>query len=1219
MNTKLTNKLSPLIEGQVPDFIQSDHPLFVTFLKHYYEFLESGELKITATIDKVLQETETTSYILEEGNEKVVLETGSGTTGKFVNNETITGTTSKATAKILVEDSSNGRLFISAQQKFITGETITGGTSNATGIVVQYRGNPVQNIQQLMEYANPDNTIHDFLDKFREQFLNVIPSTLASGVSKRNLIKSVKDLYSAKGTSEGHKYFLRLLLDDEATIKYPEEEMYRISDGRWTTRTLMRVSSNTTFSSQEIVGQKISLGNSISAIVVSAVERTEGGSSFFELELDPESIEGSFTNGDVISAVSSLTDSKVTMTVRNIISDSSISSSGSLYSSGDIITTPSGIGNGEAAAKVDIIGKGGVDSIIIDDAGTGYAEGDSLVFTATGQSNTSTAIGEVTVVSGMLLLEDGNVILNETEVPVQTTHLLLIGETSLDNNNSWPKETTIVTEAGDRIRVESYFDEILIPDNLIIPDTGGVVLEPDTDTKGIRKINLTDGGGGYSALPTITVTSSAGANAKLLASSNSIGTVDDIAITNVGFNYTTAPESILQIKVLLKDITGTFIVGGAVYLDTDSDSSMSDEVVRGTITSWDSTRQLMTITPSSTSPFKIEQETGSNTEYSSIAGENIILEDSGILSLENVDQFTLNRKIYQTNSVYGTIAHVNIAKVDLVIGSKAATEGDYINTRSVLGEPEIRIQDSKYYQQFSYEIQVGASAAEYLDSLKKAVHPSGFLPFGKVSIATKVAAGINIITGRDIPSYTSDTETFTPELASAFTFIFDTLVGRRLGTETDGTTLNTTPGAAINEGFLTDSNLGVQSNKRDLTIKSRPKVILWKQPENRSNPNALKYLNKYPFMHTSANIELEEQTGSAGSIIAWDITERLTTNFVATHGTLAEDLDTTETVVTIDNSVGGTPDYNNPNLRKFIVGQIIQIDDESMKITSLNSDYLNGVSGSGLEATVIRGFDSTFSQNIILEDGDDVLNEDGYMITLEDQLQIATAITGRRPTIHSDNAQVQLNNYTFDRTDGDPTSVSGATPTFDNGETVGGVLLLDSHTASIQNELFLEDGYNILSENSDLMVVETNLETAISISVGDKIMIDDGANPNASTSPILSSLGDISTGINFQDIFQYNVLRIDNVESNFLVAEDSDYPTVSINKLLDEDGSTFIIEESIQYIVDNDDSLLLEDGNDILVEDIEQQASVLPFPPSIWSDAREKAFTLPAEINVSAA
>ena len=62
----LNNKLSPLIEGQVPDFIQADHPVFVNFLKDYYKFLEAGQLKILTTTDYVALETSSSSYVLEE-------------------------------------------------------------------------------------------------------------------------------------------------------------------------------------------------------------------------------------------------------------------------------------------------------------------------------------------------------------------------------------------------------------------------------------------------------------------------------------------------------------------------------------------------------------------------------------------------------------------------------------------------------------------------------------------------------------------------------------------------------------------------------------------------------------------------------------------------------------------------------------------------------------------------------------------------------------------------------------------------------------------------------------------------------------------------------------------------------------------------------------------------------------------------------------------------
>ena len=49
-----------------------------------------------------------------------------------------------------------------------------------------------------------------------------------------------------------------------------------------------------------------------------------------------------------------------------------------------------------------------------------------------------------------------------------------------------------------------------------------------------------------------------------------------------------------------------------------------------------------------------------------------------------------------------------------------------------------RLQDSFFYQQFSYEVQTGAGTNEYLNELKKAVHPSGFAVFGKVKISTPI-------------------------------------------------------------------------------------------------------------------------------------------------------------------------------------------------------------------------------------------------------------------------------------------------------------------------------------------------------------------------------------------------------------------------------------------------------------------------------------------------
>ena len=132
--SKFTKKVSPLIEGQVPDFVQADHPVFVDFVKDYFQFLEAGRLTVTLTINYIVQETASTSYILDETDgERIVTEIGEGTLGQFVEGETITGGTSNATATVLVDDTRNKYIYVTSQQKFVTGEVITGATSGATG------------------------------------------------------------------------------------------------------------------------------------------------------------------------------------------------------------------------------------------------------------------------------------------------------------------------------------------------------------------------------------------------------------------------------------------------------------------------------------------------------------------------------------------------------------------------------------------------------------------------------------------------------------------------------------------------------------------------------------------------------------------------------------------------------------------------------------------------------------------------------------------------------------------------------------------------------------------------------------------------------------------------------------------------------------------------------------------------------------------------------
>ena len=793
----LKTKVSPLIEGQSPDFVQADHAVFIKFVRDYYKFLEAGELILSGTINNLAQETDSSNYILAETGDRIVDE---ASTIVFTSGETITGGTSKATATVLVSDISDGtkRLFISAQQKFKTGETITGGTSGSQGTIVQYRGNPVQNIQQLLEYADSDNTIYDFLDNMRDSFMKSIPYNLADDVDKRKLIQNIKQLYKAKGTTRGHQLLMRLLFDEDSEVNYPSEKMLRVSDSGWLVKDILRVTISSTVEASEFEGQKISgVESEATSIVETTQTLVEGGVTFSEFDLDNDQTVGTFTIGEQITAISNSTDLTIRATVKSIVTGGTISDRGSYYTDDQTVHIPTGnsAGNGEATAKVDAISLGEVDGFIVDDAGTGYVVGDALVFNNTGAGGSNVA-AEVGVVGGGFTPEDGTVAQLKMKAD---DHIVLE-----------PYTTVTDSKSGDKIVIETGTFA-----NLSVSSQSGEITD----------IRITNPGNSYSLLPKVSsITSSAGSSGKVRPFSNSIGQAQDVKITNFGLEYGSdfqlvtesgtgtfdivteddnnikiandnpTPELLFYRNAILKDVSGTWV----------ADSALTSH--NGTVVSYDSDRQLLTVQINSL--LNVVNEDNS--------GDNILFEDEDTMIYEDEVQWG-NGTSATMSGVTSTIAHASYATGTATVGGIATSIGTSFNDKSKVSEDAARIQDSYYYQDYSYEIAVGQSLNEYRDALKKSTHPAGWQEFGKVSLATLVSARIKTPAGTDVSGFEGD-DTFTPELASTFETIFKTVFGRRLGTSTDGSSANSSPAVGVDSALT--------AGQRDVTLTSSHTIKL---------------------------------------------------------------------------------------------------------------------------------------------------------------------------------------------------------------------------------------------------------------------------------------------------------------------------------------------------------------------------------------------------------
>jgi len=413
-NTFLDNKISSFIEDKFPEFVRTDHPVFVEFLKLYYQFLETAKLTLTnvqAQDNILLENLLTENFVLLEDGTKIYTEDSEY--GAFEKGETVTGQTSGAVSTILAEDNNNSILYIEQNRFLRVGEVVVGSSSGARGTISKYQGNPVQTIQQLLEYANIDKTITDFLDQFRDAYLTAIPNTLASGVSKRNLVKNIRDLYRAKGTRKGHELFFRLLFDETPEIFYPRENLLKISAGEWTSNTVVRVvatNGNPNSLSGQVITQTVDAtinASAATATVETVLQLQEGETTVFELILNLESINGTFVKNAEITGVDNQNpDVAVTATVQLMVTGASVTNGASFYDVNDTVTVESVVGNNATISIVDV-GSGSVQEIAIDNPGTGYEVGQDLFFDNTNTEGVG-ASAKIVNVGGAVSPESGD-------------------------------------------------------------------------------------------------------------------------------------------------------------------------------------------------------------------------------------------------------------------------------------------------------------------------------------------------------------------------------------------------------------------------------------------------------------------------------------------------------------------------------------------------------------------------------------------------------------------------------------------------------------------------------------------------------------------------------------------------------------------------------------------------------------------------------------------
>ena len=297
---KTANKVSFLIESQLPDFINEEYELFGKFIRKYYEQLEiQGQpLDIIENIQTyrdidfyersvLKQSTTTTSFVQDTDTTITVVDATS-----FPKN----GGYIKIDDEICFYNERNDTQLLEVSRG-VSGNTTLGDLYESSKFVTtqaadHVSGSTVQNISNLFLYA--------LIKSFEKQYLSDFPEAYLKGeVDKRTLIKNIGSFYQSKGTGNSIKFLFKCLVENDPNpdIGYPREFTLKSSESNWINVYSLKakiLSGNPT----DLIGKTITQtsGNHASAVVdnIQYVGKFDG-EELYEIILSEPSVNGEFS------------------------------------------------------------------------------------------------------------------------------------------------------------------------------------------------------------------------------------------------------------------------------------------------------------------------------------------------------------------------------------------------------------------------------------------------------------------------------------------------------------------------------------------------------------------------------------------------------------------------------------------------------------------------------------------------------------------------------------------------------------------------------------------------------------------------------------------------------------------------------------------------------------------------------------------------------------
>ena len=622
--------------------------------------------------------------------------------------------------------------------------------------------------RSIYEIKDIDSTSESFIKYFKNKYILSLPESIIA--DKKLLVKHILELYRSKGTQRAYELLFRLFFNEEISLYIPSDFLFKPSEALWYVPYYIEVSDHPLL--PELVGKKIYSKKEGFATVENYFVKIVNNKTINVLTLS--GLEGNFNFNEQVYC-----DDFPEITPENApiifgsLSSISITNGGSNFKIGDLLNINAGGEGGIARVAATKEENGKVDFTLVD-GGHGFSVNAIVSVTGGYGTGASFQVGGITDKQVYRIVSDKLSNYNQTAVEDSAAGIrfsisspsgtYIVGEKVKGSANTRLLDVQQLYSAA--ANGESFSNTFLgISDLVAYKVDGNSISITGTDTN-LNNANLAIG------VILISNTSSAlikikRANAKIQNVANGIvvtANTSEILLnqiqgnfipgsvvkgTQFGDQYSYTATLISQTRLtnwMFPYATG---IGYRSNLDTPIDKLLTIRNFEvGTITYLKnvnpgkgySDNPTVSIIEPDIYDLRINNGRNGYFGYDAIVSSKASSAKGVVTALEVVDSgygYNQNETLYLSNPNNSVV----VSGVS-VVDNNGKGMGYWKNNKSFTSDT-INIQDSYYYQSFSYEIVASRMMNTYEKYVKELIHPSGMKMFGKYALNSYLVDNYN--------------------------------------------------------------------------------------------------------------------------------------------------------------------------------------------------------------------------------------------------------------------------------------------------------------------------------------------------------------------------------------------------------------------------------------------------------------------------------------------